>query len=156
MATDKVIVVPNEILVAEIKRTLSEGHTATFRVKGQSMRPFLENLRDVVKIERVVPELVRVNDVVLAEIAPKTYVLHRVISRVDNVLTLKGDGNVVGVEHCCDKDVIGIVTAFYRKGRTTPDLVTSLKWRVYTKVWLFLTPLRRILLAIYRRQPFRL
>lgn len=156
MAADKVIVVPNEILVAEIKRTLSEGHTATFRVKGQSMRPFLENLRDVVKIERVMPELVRVNDVVLAEIAPKTYVLHRVISRVDNQLTLKGDGNVVGVEHCCDKDVIGIATAFYRKGKTSPDLVTSLKWRVYTRVWLSLTPLRRILLAIYRRQPLRL
>lgn len=156
MAADKVIVVPNEILVAEIKRTLSEGHTATFRVKGQSMRPFLENLRDVVKIERVMPELVRVNDVVLAEIAPKTYVLHRVISRVDNQLTLKGDGNVVGVEHCCDKDVIGIATAFYRKGKTSPDLVTSLKWRVSTRVWLSFTPLRRILLAIYRRQPLRL
>ena len=118
MAAERVIEVPNEILVAEIKRSLTEGHTATFRVKGQSMRPFLENLRDVVKIERIVPELVRVNDVVLAEIAPKTYVLHRVISRVDNALTLKGD--------------------------------------VYTNVWLFLTPLRRILLAIYRRQPFRL
>ena len=140
MAAERVIEVPNEILVAEIKRSLTEGHTATFRVKGQSMRPFLENLRDVV----------------LAEIAPKTYVLHRVISRVDNALTLKGDGNVVGVEHCYDKDVVGIATAFYRKGRTTPDLVTSLKWRVYTNVWLFLTPLRRILLAIYRRQPFRL
>lgn len=156
MAAERVIEVPNEILVAEIKRSLTEGYTATFRVKGQSMRPFLENLRDVVKIERIVPELVRVNDVVLAEIAPKTYVLHRVISRVDNALTLKGDGNVVGVEHCYDKDVVGIATAFYRKGRTTPDLVTSLKWRVYTNVWLFLTPLRRILLAIYRRQPFRL
>lgn len=156
MVAERVIEVPNDVLVTEIKRSLAEGHTATFRVKGQSMRPFLENLRDVVKIERVMPELVRVNDVVLAEIAPKTYVLHRVISRVDNQLTLKGDGNVVGVEHCCDKDVIGIVTAFYRKGRTSPDLVTSLKWRAYTRVWLFLTPLRRILLAIYRRQPFRL
>ena len=70
MAAERVIEVPNEILVAEIKRSLTEGHTATFRVKGQSMRPFLENLRDVVKIERIVPELVRVNDVVLAEIAP--------------------------------------------------------------------------------------
>lgn len=156
MVAERVIEVPNDVLVAEVRRSLAEGHTATFRVKGQSMRPFLENLRDVVKIERVMPELVRVNDVVLAEIAPKTYVLHRVISRVDNQLTLKGDGNVAGVEHCCDKDVIGIATAFYRKGRTSPDLVTSLKWRAYTHVWLFLTPLRRILLAIYRRQPFRL
>lgn len=156
MEAERVVVIPNDVLVAEVRRSLAEGHTATFRVKGQSMRPFLENLRDVVKIERIVPEMVRVNDVVLAEIAPQKYVLHRVISRVDNYLTLKGDGNVIGVEHCYDKDVVGIATAFYRKGRKKPDLVSSLKWRVYSQVWLFLTPLRRILLAIYRRQPFRL
>lgn len=156
MAVEKVIEIPNEVLVAEIRRSLAEGHTATFRVKGQSMRPFLENLRDVVKIERINPELIAKYDVVLAEVAPQKYVLHRVIERVDNQLTLKGDGNIVGVEHCLDTDVVGIATAFYRKGRTVPDLVTALKWHYYTRIWMMLSPLRRVLLAIYRRQPFRL
>lgn len=156
MKTSRVIEVPNEVLIAEIQKTLQQGHTATFRVKGNSMRPFLESLRDVARVEKVTPEAVSEGDVVLAEIAPKRYVLHRVIERTDNQLTLKGDGNVAGVEHCLDTDVVAIATAFYRKGRSTPDSVTSLKWRIYSSVWLALSPLRRILLALYRRQPFRL
>lgn len=156
MKADRVVEVPNEVLIAEIKRSLQQGHTATFRVKGNSMRPFLENLRDVAKVEAVAPETIAVGDVVLAEIAPQCYVLHRVIDRVDNQLTLKGDGNVQGVEHCLDTNVVALATAFYRKGRKKPDLVTGNKWRIYSFIWLSLTPLRRILLAVYRRQPLRL
>ncbi len=150
------IQVPNDVLIAEVKRVLAKGHSATFRVKGFSMRPFLETERDVVKIEHTMPETIRVRDVVLAEIAPKQYVLHRVIDRTDNQLTLRGDGNVVGVEHCKDTDVVGIATAFYRKGRKKPDLISGWKWKTYSEVWLALTPLRRVLLAIYRRLPFRI
>ena len=102
------IEVPNDILISEIKRAIEQGKTATFRVKGYSMRPFLDNNRDIVKIEHITPEAISVRDVVLAEIEPKQYVLHRVISRTDNQLTLKGDGNVKGVEHCIDTQVIGL------------------------------------------------
>lgn len=145
------IEVPNDILISEIKHAIEQGKSATFRVKGYSMRPFLDNNRDIVKIEQVTPEAISVRDVVLAEIEPKRYVLHRVIGRTDNQLTLKGDGNVRGVEHCLDTQVVGIVTAFYRKGRKTPDLVTGCKWKIYSSVWLALTPMRRILLGVYRR-----
>lgn len=148
------IEVPNDVLIAEIERMLKDGHSATFRVKGWSMRPFLENERDLVKVEAVVPETIKVKDVVLAKVSSQQYVLHRVIDRTDNQLTLRGDGNVRGVEHCADTDVVGIVTAFYRKGRTVPDLVSSMKWRCFSAVWLALTPLRRILLGVLRRIPF--
>lgn len=148
--------VPNEILIAEVKKVLAEGYTATFRVKGYSMRPFLENERDIVRIETFTPSLIQEGDVVLAEIAPQKYVLHRVIDRTDNQLTLQGDGNIRGVEHCLDTDVIGIVTQFYRKGRNRYDSVLGIKWRLYSWIWLRLTPMRRILLGIYRRLPFKL
>ena len=91
------IQVPNDVLIAEIKRMLYMGHSATFRVKGYSMRPFLENERDIVKIEQTPAESIKENDVVLAEIATKKYVLHRVIDRTDNQLTLRGDGNIHGI-----------------------------------------------------------
>ena len=120
------------------------------------MRLFLENERDKVKIEPIAPEAVRVRDVVLAEISPDQYVLHRVIRREGNRLTLMGDGNIKGTETCQDTDVVGIATAFYRKGRTTPDLVSSRKWRIYSRLWLALLPCRRIILGIYRRLPFRI
>lgn len=150
------IQVPNDVLIAEIKHMLDKGHSATFRVKGYSMRPFLENERDIVKIEQTPAESIKENDVVLAEIATKKYVLHRVIDRTDNQLTLRGDGNIQGVEHCLDTDVVGIATAFYRKGRAKPDTINGVKWKLYSNIWLFLTPFRRILLGLYRRLPFKL
>lgn len=155
METHK-IEIPNEILINEIKKMLNEGHSATFRVKGYSMRPFLENERDSVKIEKTVAEDINVKDVVLAEVQPHVYVLHRVIDRIDNQLTLKGDGNIIGTEHCLVNDVVGKATAFYRKGRKQPDLVTATKWKIYTNIWLALSPFRRILLGVYRRLPFKI
>lgn len=155
METRKLII-PNKILIGEIKKSVREGHSALFLVKGYSMRLFLENERDKVKIEPIAPEAVRVRNVVLAEISPDQYVLHRVIRREGNRLTLMGDGNIKGTETCQDTDVVGIATAFYRKGRTTPDLVSSRKWRIYSRLWLALLPCRRIILGIYRRLPFRI
>lgn len=114
------------------------------------MRPFLENERDVVKVEQVTPQLIKKGDVVLAEVEPQIYVLHRVADRTDNQLTLRGDGNPYGVEHCADTDVVGIITAFYRKGRPTPDLTTGLKWRIYSMLWPANSFVRRVLLKAYR------
>lgn len=154
MTSTRELLVPNEILIAEVKQALAKGHSATIRVKGVSMRPFLEDGRDIVKLAKVQPQDVRVNDVALAEITPGHYVLHRVTSRRGEKLTLMGDGNIRGTESCKDTDVVGIVTAFYRKGRKRPDHVTGLKWRTYSSFWLAIKPMRRIVLGIYRRVPF--
>ena len=110
------------MLIPQFKQLLDEGHTVRFRVRGISMRPFLEDRRDIVTLAPLskAPE---VGDAILAEVAPKHYVL---------------------------QDVVGIVTEFYRKGRKTPDLASGKKWRYYSKIWLLLTPLRRYLLYAHR------
>ena len=145
----KTVSIPNEEFVPAIKQLLDEGHTTTFRVKGYSMRIFREHCRDKVILKRC--DDVKVGDVVLAEVAPKFYVLHRIIKQRGDELILKGDGNVVGIEQCRKADGIGTAIGFYRKGRTTPDMTTSLKWRMYSRIWLWLTPCRRYILAFYRR-----
>jgi SOS-response transcriptional repressor LexA len=147
----RTIEIPNEILIPKVKEVIDRGATATLRVKGHSMRIFLSNGRDLVTL--VVPERenLRVGDVVLAEIQPKVYVLHRIIQRTQDQLTLMGDGNVGTTETCTINDVIGIVTLFYRKGRTKPDSVNGWKWKTYSRIWLTLTPFRRYILAIHRR-----
>ena len=48
-----------------------------------------------------------------------------------------------------EDDIVGIADAFIRKGKLVP--VNSRKWRWYSSLWKLLTPLRRIILAIYRR-----
>ena len=117
-------------MIPEVKKWIDAGKTVTFRVHGFSMRPFLDNGRDEVILEA--PDRVKLKrgDVVLAEIAPQLYVLHRLIHRNGDCLTLKGDGNAYGTETCKVENVIGIATGFLRKGRTTPDLVTAKKWRI--------------------------
>ena len=123
---------PNAVLLPEIVRLLDEGHTVTLRLRGHSMRPFLEDGRDK------------------ALLGPKHYVLHRIIAIEGNQVTLRGDGNLNN-EYCQLNDVKGAVIGFYRKGRERLDRTDGTKWRFYSAVWTHLYPIRRYLLAFYRR-----
>lgn len=145
------ITIPNEMLIPEIAAFIREGRTPEFIVRGYSMRPFLEHERDKVRLRAVGDRTVKAGDVVLAEIAPKKYVLHRVTENNSGRLTLRGDGNVRGTECCNESDVIGIADGFLRKGRSQIDLVTGRKWRIYSALWPSSPLLRRVLLALHRR-----
>lgn len=112
------------------------------------MRPFLEDGRD--KALLVKAECVRVGMPVLAETAEGHYVLHRVVGIDGDRVTLRGDGNIA-VERCRMQDIKGEAVGFYRKGRDVLDKTSGWKWRIYSAVWTRLLPVRRYLLAIYRR-----
>ena len=62
---------PNAILLPEIVKMLNEGHTVTLRLKGFSMRPFLEDGRDKALLTKPVDP--KVGDPVLAEVGPKHF-----------------------------------------------------------------------------------
>lgn len=145
------IALPNAQLIPVIKQLIDEGHTATFRIRGFSMRPFLEDMRDKAVISPAVAENLKKGDVVLAEIAPQVYVLHRIVGREQNTLTLRGDGNVRGTETCQVGNVIGIATGFIRGNCIKPCLTNGLAWRMYSFVWPSSAFLRRLLLAFHRR-----
>lgn len=144
------VVISTKVYFDAVKKDLRQGRSVIIPLKGVSMRPFVENLRDKALLVAVPPETLRVGDAVLAEIAPDRYVLHRIIRREGDSLTLMGDGNVRGTESCRTTDVVGRVEAFYRKGRQKPDLTSGLKWRLYSAVWTRIRPLRRYLLFAYR------
>lgn len=143
----------NAILLPEVIRLLEEGHTVTLPLRGYSMRPFLEDGRDKALLKQ--PEAVNIDDVVLAEIAPGHYVLHRIVEIIEDQVTLRGDGNM-GVEYCCLNNVRATAIGFYRKGRTTLDSTSSIKWRIYSWFWTRLLPLRHYLLfALHPHIPVR-
>lgn len=137
---------PNDQLLPLVAQALEQGHTATIWVKGYSMRPFLEHERDRVKLAYA--QQVRVGDAVLAQVARGHYVLHRVISREGNLLTLQGDGNLRGVERCRMDDVCGVVTEYIRPGRTLLASDARLCRRI--RLWRVLRPVRRLLLLLYK------
>ena len=144
----RTIEIPNAILIPEIIKYLEQGHTVTLPLKGFSMRPFLESNRDMALLTS--PKNIKVGDPVLAEIAPKQYVLHRIISINGEHVTLLGDGNLTP-EHCLLSNIKASIEGFYRKGRKKLDRTDGRKWKLYSKIWITLRPLRRWLLAFYRR-----
>lgn len=138
----------NAKLLPEIVKLLEEGHSVTLQLRGFSMRPFLEDKRDKALLTKA--KCPKVGDPVLAEVSPKHYVLHRIIKIEGDQVTLRGDGNL-GTESCKLENVKASVIGFYRKGRTWLDKTDSPKWKIYSFFWTRLFPIRRYLLAAYRR-----
>ena len=128
----------NAMFLPEVVKMLNEGHSVTLRLKGFSMRPFLEDNRDKALLKKV--NAPKVGDPVLAEISPGHFVLHRIIAMSQDEVVLRGDGNL-NTETCRTQDIVGAVEGFYRKGRNT----------LYSFLWNRLYPIRRYLLAFYRR-----
>lgn len=140
--------IANDIIIPEIARLLDEGHSVTLTLRGVSMRPFLEDGRDKAILTKP-SKPVRVGDVVLAEVSPRRYALHRIVKIDGSLITMRGDGNLATEQFDASK-VFGIAHCFYRKGRKRPDYTTGWKWRIYSAVWTALLPMRRYLLFAYR------
>ena len=143
--------VANEILIPEIASLLQEGREVLFTPTGCSMRPFIEGGRDTVLLRA--PRHIRVGDVCLARIplagGDSTYVLHRVIRVNDGHVTLQGDGNLSGEEHCALTDVLGSV-ALVRSPRGCRKPLTR-GW-----LWRYLCRPRRLWLKLYRHTLLKL
>ncbi len=134
-------VIPNDILLGEVAALLREGREAVITPTGNSMLPFIRGGVDQVVLRRT--DDITVGDIVLVHTGGR-YILHRLIARDGDALTLMGDGNLQGTESCTTAEVVGTVTAVIRpSGRE----LTPGKGRL----WRILKPLRRYLLAIYRR-----
>lgn len=138
----------NAEFLPKVVELINEGHTVTLRLRGFSMRPFLEDNRD--KALLVKANSVKVGDPVLAEIGSRHFVLHRIIAINGTDVTLRGDGNL-SCEHCKTENIVGNVIGFYRKNRTMLDRIDGKKWIIYSYIWTRLFPIRRYLLAAYRR-----
>ena len=137
---------PNDAWLGEVSQMLSEGKPYAIYVKGYSMRPFIEHMRDRVFLEK--RDTYNVGDAVLAQIAPGHYVLHRIIEKHGNDLTLQGDGNLEQIELCREQDVSGVVTQYIRPHRIIPADDPKLIRRI--KLWRKLRPIRRYLLFVYK------
>ena len=139
-------IVANQILVDEIGRLVNEGMQVTFVPKGSSMLPFIRGERDSVVL--VKPENIMPMDIVLAKVG-QTHVMHRVISIEGEKVTLMGDGNLYGVEYCRRNDITAKAIRIIKEDRQID--CTHKKHKRNALIWKKLLPLRRYLLAFYRR-----
>lgn len=149
----KKLSVENEVFLPILVELVEDGKTAAIIARGNSMRPFIEDGRDKLVFGRA--DKIAVGDVILAEVTEGHFVCHR-IERIENeMVTMRGDGNVpnlamgTGTEVFPVANVRAKLVQVVRKGKTY-TLSTSRVWRLYSAIWPQLLPIRRYLLALYR------
>ena len=135
-------------VMSEVVRLVAEGVSVTLPVNGMSMLPFIIGGRESVVLQK--PAALHEGQVVLAWVDGTRYVVHRIIGIDGEHITLMGDGNLVGTEHCTAADVKGVVTHVMDAQERMRDLY-SWHRRWAARLWRWLRPVRRYLLAIYIR-----
>ena len=135
-------------ILQEAIRLVNDGVSVTLPVNGQSMLPFIIGGRESVILQK--PVELKVGDVVLAWVDDGRYVVHRIIRISGDEVTLMGDGNLAGTEHCKLTDVKAKATHVVDAKEHQHYLYTPWRCRA-AKMWWRLRPIRRYILAIYKR-----
>lgn len=127
---------------ATFEELLARDGVLVYKIRGVSMEPMLRQNRDLVTI-RVPASRLKKYDVALYK-RGDSYVLHRVIGVADDHYLICGDNTYV-LEHVPDSAVIGVLTAFKRKGRE--HSVTEPGYQLYARLWHTIHPLRVLLVC---------
>jgi hypothetical protein len=111
------------------------------------MYPFIIGGRESVVL--VKPQELRVGHVVLAQVEGGRHVVHRVVKIDDDRITLMGDGNLQGREHCTVDGVKALaIQVVGETGKKRP--LYGFCGNLCAKIWYIARPVRRYLLKIYR------
>lgn len=138
----------DELIIQEAVRLVQDGVSVTFPVKGRSMIPFIFGGRESVILQK--PDGLKVGHVVLAEVGPERYVVHRIIKMEPDHITLMGDGNIRGTESCNRENVLARATHVVDPDGNRRPLESG--WQMFkARVWYIMRPFRRIILAVLRR-----
>ena len=144
--------VSDEEIIRNAVSLVNEGLAVTMLVKGRSMLPFILGGLESVVLTR--PEHIVPGDVVLARIGEAHYVLHRVMEISDGRVVLMGDGNIRGREVCRPEDVLARADEVVGEDGRHRRLDTPAQKR-RARLWRRLLPVRRWILAVYRRTVIR-
>ena len=128
--------IPNVELFSAARDVLLEGKKVRIAVKGESMLPFFRSGSTII-LRPVREEDIRKYNVVMAD-AGRSFVVHRIIRVGKKEVILFGDGNIKGVERVARDRIYGVVDC-------------SKLHIFFAKIWLWLRPVRRFPLAIFRR-----
>ena len=135
-------------IIEEAIRLVGEGVCVTLPVNGNSMLPFIIGGRESVILQQPIEP--RVGDVVLALVKGGYYVVHRIIAIDGDTVTLMGDGNLSITEQCTMDDIKARVTHVVSADGRQHE-IDNLWRRWAARLWWHLRPIRRYLLAIYKR-----
>lgn len=123
-----------------IEEILEENGEVTFTPAGNSMLPLLRNRKDTIVIKKTDGKLKKY-DVPLYRRADGSFVLHRVVDINSDGYIMCGDNQTEKEYFVKDEQIIAVMSSFYRRGKHI--LCSSAGYRIYSRVWVFIMPIRR-------------
>ncbi len=141
--------ISTQAFFADLADLLKDGRQAAFTVTGMSMRPVIRHNRDRVVVRAPLPSELKKGDVVLVRASGDRYLLHRITRIRGDFVETTGDGNCFHDGYFPRDSVIAIVTVILRKGQEID--CRSLRWRLFSLLWMGLFPCRRLLFAAAHR-----
>ena len=140
----------NELFFAEVEQLISQGENVTITIKGNSMRPWLQNSKHKVIVKPLADSILQCGDIALFRYKGK-HILHRVVKIENGKITFSGDGNIGIKEQASKNDVIALVESIITSSGRVIEC-NSNEWKTKSKLWLALPQFaRRIILGILRR-----
>ena len=139
----------NEVFVAEVEQLLSQGESVTITIKGNSMRPWLQNGKHKVVIKPHAGNI-QCGDIALFR-HNGSHILHRAVKIESDKITFAGDGNIGTKEFATTNDVVALVESIITPSGQVIEC-SSKEWRTKSRLWLALPQFaRRVILGILRR-----
>jgi len=130
-----------------LEELLRRDGVLVYKTRGVSMRPLLKENRDLVTVRPYPGNGLQKYDVPLYRRGDGRFLLHRVIGVKNGVYVIRGD-NTFEKELVPESEVVGILTAFRRKGKQ--HTVEESGYRAYARFWNAVYPIRLVLHKIRR------
>lgn len=131
-----------------IRECLDKTGKYTGLTMGTSMRPIIHQQRDNIIVVKN-SERLKKYDVAVYQLKSGKYVMHRVVEVYDDHYIIIGD-NLKEREYVTDDMVCGRLIGYYRKGKKYIDCDNNKLYKLYSRVWVALLPIRPLFIFMNR------
>lgn len=123
-----------------LKEILNKTGTYTGLTVGTSMNPLIHHQKDNIIVVKNKGRLKKY-DVPVYVTPNGKYVMHRVVEVHDDHYIIIGD-NLTRREYVTDDMICGVLVGFYKNGKHYVDCQNSKLYKLYSRVWVALLPVR--------------
>lgn len=143
----KVKITSMDLLVKLITPVIEGGKSAKFTVVGDSMYPlFRDGIDNVIVVKS---ENIKKRDIILYSREDGSFVLHRIVGKADKGYKLCGDNQMIIEYPVKSENIIAVVSAFERNGKTFS--VNALWYKIYSLIWSTFISQRPLILKLSRK-----
>ena len=133
---------------SSIKEILDKTGLYTGLTMGNSMEPLIHQQRDNIIVVKNAERLKKY-DVAVYQLKTGKYVMHRVVEVHPDHYIIVGD-NLKMREYVTDDMICGRLVGYYKKGKRYIDCDNNKLYRLYSRVWVALMPIRPLTIFINR------